>query len=181
MKKYWILLTGCLLLISCDSKIPPIDSPNKADRPTSSPTNTPHITSRWQTKTENTNKGTIYSASLAATRVDTSFGNPVTLTILCNQGSTELAINWGQHVPRGSKMTACLQVGSQEFDNSQWRYLKDTETAYAYQPEEILLALVQQKQLTARTTFFQGSIATATFDLKGIEVAIKDIRKACYW
>lgn len=181
MTRYWVLLIGCLLLSSCDSKIPPMDTPKGVDGSTTSQQTIGNTISGWQSKLNNTSKGIIYSASLVATTADTSFGNPVSLTILCNQGSTELAINWGQHVPRGSKMTAYLQVGSQEFVNSAWRYLKDTETAYALQPQEILLALLQAEQLTARTTFFQGSIATAKFDLTGIERAVKDIRQACYW
>lgn len=181
MTKYLVLLLSFITLLSCEQKNTPTDT-NKMSPKTNNPSYKSNTTnSAWATKTQNTNKGMIYSASLPASMVDTSFGNPITLNILCNQGTTELTINWGQHVPRGSKMSAYLQTDTQQFANTEWRYLKDTETAYAYQPYDILPSLIESNELTVRTTFFQGSIATAKFDLTGVTRAVKDIRKACYW
>ncbi|MFD1261255.1 type VI secretion system-associated protein TagO [Entomomonas asaccharolytica] len=181
MIKYLVLLVSFIALLSCEQKNTSIDT-NKTAPKTNRPSDKTNTTkSAWISKTQTTNKGIIYSASLSASTVDTSFGNPITLTILCNQGTTEVTINWGQHVPRGSKMSVYLQLDAQQFANTEWRYLKDTETAYAYQPYDILPALITSNQLTIRTTFFQGSIATAKFDLTGSAQALKDIRKACYW
>lgn len=181
MAKYWVLLLSFITLLSCEQKNTPTDT-NKMSPKTNSPSYKTNATnSAWTTKTQNTNKGMIYSASLPASMIDTSFGNPITLNILCNQGATELTINWGQHVPRGSKMSVYLQTDTQQFANTEWRYLKDTATAYAYQPYDILPSLIKSNKLTVRTTFFQGSIATAKFDLSGVTQAVKDIRKACYW
>lgn len=178
MSKLHLFLLSFVILVGCDQT-----TSTQNQQPYQSPSTKYHPSSNnkgaWITKTYTNNKETIYSASLTASNINTSFNNPVTLTIQCMRGNTELMINWGQHVPRGSKMSIYLKFGEQAILNSEWRYLKDTALAYAHPPHDILELLTNNNKLIMRTSFFQGSIATATFNLQGVTQVVQDIKKAC--
>lgn len=135
----------------------------------------------WVTSETEGSKGKIYIAKLEASSGETSFGNPIILIIKCNQGKSELAINWGSHVPRGSKIPTDLRIGNEKVISSDWRILNETDTAYDEEPQQTLKTLLDNTKLIARTTYFQGGISTAYFNLEGMPAAVANIRTACHW
>lgn len=176
-----VLLSSMVILVACDNS-----SSNSAKTSSQTPTAQQddinnQQTSLWMNKISRTTEGTVYTATLEATAGETSFGAPIKLIISCNNGQSELAINWGSHAPRGTKIPTDLRIGSGQIITDDWRVIRETDVAYQYKPEETLALLVNNKELIARTVHYKGGIATAYFKLLGINSAVTDIRRACHW
>lgn len=175
------LLSSMATLVACDNTSSDSSNSTPQTTITQQGKGTDKQTSLWMNKTSQTDKGIIYTATLEATSGETSFGTPIKLIISCNNGQSELAINWGNHAPRGTKITTDLRIGNEQVITDDWRVIRETDLAYQYKPEKTLASLVNNKELIARTVYFKGGIVTAYFKLTGISSALTDIRKACHW
>jgi hypothetical protein len=123
------------------------------------------------------------TAILAAETGTSLLDTPVGLAIRCNDGKTELILTWGEISYFLDEPLVVTRIGDQPAEERHWNPSTSNTNATFYPGDDVafIKSLFGESKFVARTTpLSQGSI-TASFDIRGIENAVVNVREACGW
>ena len=123
--------------------------------------------------------------SLVAASGTDWFGAPFTLTIGCTDGSTELAVSWLRSDLGPERLIDVdTRIGDGEVTTEPWfNAVTDTgtDTGYGGADTAFIESLFGETRLAHQVQVTDGSLATAVFDITGIENAVANVRETCGW
>ena len=118
--------------------------------------------------------------SLAAGGGVTGSGQPITLTIACMDGSTELTAGWGWDLGSERLIDVEQRIGDGHVTTERWFIVGDG-TAYGGVDTSFIESLYGETRLVLRLMTNGYGQSTAVFDISGIENAVAGVREACGW
>ena len=102
------------------------------------------------------------------------------LYLRCAENKTEAYIAWGVFL--GSDNTkVLLRYDKEKAKTRRWGLSTDHKATFVRGNIPFIKKLLKHKKLLLRVTPYSDSPVTATFDLRGLNEAIKPLRKACHW
>lgn len=108
------------------------------------------------------------------------WGNPVGLAIRCKSNETNFFIAWQDYL--GRKATVLTRLGQEKAVTSEWSLSTDSKaTFYPGSPISYIKQMMANSSFVAQVTPYNESPVTATFDIKGLENAVKPLRETCHW
>jgi hypothetical protein len=120
-------------------------------------------------------------ASLVAASGTDWFGAPFTLTIGCTDGSTKLTVDWiREELGPENLVNVDTRIGDGEVTTEPW-FNGRHSTSYGGSETAFIESLFGQTQLAHRVQVTDGRLATAVFDITGIENAVANVRETCGW
>ncbi|HBX5494045.1 TPA: type VI secretion protein [Klebsiella pneumoniae] len=115
--------------------------------------------------------------------IRTPFGETVTPTIFvaCREKKTEVFINWDVYL--GLEETSMLyRFDKQKAVERRWSISTDTKAVfYSGRNIDFVKAMTKADKMFARITPYNESPASVTFDLSGLNSALKPLQQACGW
>ena len=109
------------------------------------------------------------------------------LSIQCSEGKTRLSVDFGDHFMVSSKFAnwgeVSYRIDGGPATTESWTHTTDNETLQVTDVHAIRLAgqLVGAKKMLIRATPFAEGPLTASFDIAGLDLAIRPLRSACRW
>ena len=112
------------------------------------------------------------------------YGDPIDLAVSCISSTAIVAIGWGSFIGMDPtfkhKQEVTLRWDSTDAISSAWELGSDRDTVdntmlFDSESESFVKDMLRHDQLIARVTPYSGSSLTATFDLTGLEEAIKPL------
>ncbi|CAB5661146.1 TPA: type VI secretion protein [Klebsiella pneumoniae] len=115
--------------------------------------------------------------------IRTPFGETVTPTIFvaCREKKTEVFINWDVYL--GLEETSMLyRLDKQKAVERSWSISTDTKAVfYSGRDIDFVKALAKSEKMFARITPYNESPVSVTFELTGLNNALKPLQQACGW
>ncbi|HBQ1204420.1 TPA: type VI secretion protein [Klebsiella pneumoniae] len=115
--------------------------------------------------------------------IRTPYGETVTPTIFvaCREKKTEVFINWDVYL--GLDETSMLyRLDKQKAVERSWSISTDTKAVfYSGRDIDFVKALMKADKMFARITPYNESPVSVTFDLAGLNSALKPLQQACGW
>ncbi|HHT5345129.1 TPA: type VI secretion system-associated protein TagO [Raoultella planticola] len=115
--------------------------------------------------------------------IRTPYGETVTPTIFvaCREKKTEVFINWDVYL--GLEETSMLyRLDKQKAVERSWSISTDTKAVfYSGRDIDFVKALTKADKMFARITPYNESPVSVTFDLAGLNSALKPLQQACGW
>ncbi|HDK6380009.1 type VI secretion system-associated protein TagO [Klebsiella michiganensis] len=115
--------------------------------------------------------------------IKTPYGETVTPTIFvaCREKKTEVFINWDVYL--GLDETSMLyRLDKQKAVERSWSISTDTKAVfYSGRDIDFVKALMKADKMFARITPYNESPVSVTFDLAGLNSALKPLQQACGW
>ncbi|MGR7652546.1 type VI secretion system-associated protein TagO [Klebsiella aerogenes] len=115
--------------------------------------------------------------------IRTPYGETVTPTIFvaCREKKTEVFINWDVYL--GLEETSMLyRFDKQKAVERRWSISTDTKAVfYSGRDIDFVKAMVKANKMFARITPYNESPVSVTFDLTGLNSALKPLQQACGW
>ncbi|HHT7527880.1 TPA: type VI secretion system-associated protein TagO [Raoultella planticola] len=115
--------------------------------------------------------------------IRTPYGETVTPTIFvaCREKKTEVFINWDVYL--GLEETSMLyRLDKQKAVERSWSISTDTKAVfYSGRDIDFVKALMKADKMFARITPYNESPVSVTFDLAGLNSALKPLQQACGW
>lgn len=115
--------------------------------------------------------------------VVTQFGERVTpeIFITCREKKTEVFINWDMYL--GLDETSMLyRLDKQKAVERSWSISTDTKAVfYTGRNIDFIRTLMKADKMFVKITPYNANPESATFDLSGLDVAIKPLQQACSW
>jgi ribosomal protein L37E len=103
----------------------------------------------------------------------------VSLILRCKSGKTDLYINWKDFL--GNDARVLTRVGSENTVTRQWSLSTDKRASfYPGSPIRFIKKMTKNDTLVVQATPHNGSPIAATFDIRGLENALKPLQKACH-
>jgi type VI secretion system protein VasI len=140
---------------------------------------------KWRTSTETSpidDSRNVYLRLDAEESIPSMLGTVrPTLYIRCKENRTELYISWGVYL--GLDTTTLLtRLDSEKAKSATWHLSTDNEaTFYPGSPISFIRNLLQHNTLLVQVTPYGESPVMVTFDLRGLEEAVKPLQEACNW
>lgn len=142
-------------------------------------------TSKWilRTTTDPLTDKSIYLASLIADEGKGRYGDPIIMSVRCQDNTTEMYIGWGSYLGRDDISTT-YRVGKKPAATSRWQLSTDSKAAFfPGTPIPTLKQFIESDEpsFVANVTPYNENPVTAIFDISGAEEALSDIRNGCGW
>ena len=118
--------------------------------------------------------------SLVAESGTVWYGDPYTLTIECADGSTELTVTWLWDLGPERLIDVDTRIGDGEVTRESW-FNDGQATSYGGADTTFIESLFGATRLAHEVKVHDGGLATAVFDITGIENAVAMVRQACGW
>ncbi len=103
-----------------------------------------------------------------------------TLILRCSENKTETYINWDMFLG-SSSIKVLLRHDKEKAKTRRWDTSTDHKATFVRGNIPFIKKLLKHKKLLIKITPYSASPVTTTFDLRGLEEAIKPLRKACHW
>lgn len=103
-----------------------------------------------------------------------------TLLIRCKNNRTEVFINWDVYLGLDST-SVTTRVDKNSKVTRSWGISTDTKATFAPYGYSFAKKLIGHKKLVAEVTPYGANPTTVTFNIDGIDNAIKPLRKECGW
>lgn len=118
--------------------------------------------------------------ALMSDKARSKWGNPVGLIIRCMSNKTDFLIVWQDYL--GSEATVLTRIGQEPAVTAKWSLSTDSKaTFYPDNPIPYINKMMASESFVAQVTPYNESPITATFDIRGLENAIKPVRETCKW
>ncbi len=126
------------------------------------------------------NDTTTVAVSVVADSGKGMFGQPVLLSIRCENNKTGLLIEWNAILNGSANIT--YRIGSSEALTKSWFLSTDSQASF-YPDNTIVLVkqMMKSDHFVAQVTPFEADPITAVFDTAGLSNAIKPLRETCHW
>lgn len=137
---------------------------------------------KWITKTNTdplTDKS-VYIAFLEAESGKGRFGDSITLTVRCQNNTTESYINWNTFLGSDG-ISVTSRVDKNPAKTSHWGISTDHKASFMPNAAANLKSFIGSNTFIANLTPYSESPITAVFDISGAEQALSDISKGCSW
>lgn len=140
---------------------------------------------KWRVSTETSpidDSKNVYLSLDAENSIPSMLGTvQPTLYLRCKENKTELYISWGVYL--GLETTTVLtRLDSEKAKTAIWHLSTDNEaTFYPGSPISFIRTLMRHDTLLAQVTPYGESPVMVTFDLRGLEDAVKPLQEACNW
>jgi len=110
-------------------------------------------------------------------------GAGAVLSVECKGGETSVTIHWPQRLAGHYAQVVTYTIDSQRPRSEQWRLSTDQLSVGVWGRNAIPLALrlVGKNKLTIRATSVRGLLATAQFDISGLDRAVTRVAEVCRW
>ena len=107
------------------------------------------------------------------------YGDPVSLVLRCRSGELDAYINWKSYIAEDYPRVT-YRVGNSEAETKTWINSSDNRATFFRGNEQIFIEeLVRSRKFVAQVTPYNESPITATFDLHGLNAAIRPLRASC--
>lgn len=114
-------------------------------------------------------------------RVGRSFmASRPTLVMRCESNKTELFIDWGSFITT-STTAVTTRIDNEKAATNNWEMSSDNQASFAPNSISLVKKLTGKDTLLARITPYGENPYTVTFDITGLDNAIKPLREACNW
>jgi hypothetical protein len=118
---------------------------------------------------------------LRATTGTSRSGIPVELTLRCQSGRTEAYVNWSEYLG-SDEAVVTSRLGGFKADVRAWSLLADKEaTVVPGNVPQFIQQLASVSSYVVQVTPPNESRIIATFDARGLKVAVRPLRAACGW
>lgn len=107
------------------------------------------------------------------------YGGIISLIIRCSNNITEMYINWNSFLGDNAKVTS--RIGKNKAKTSQWIMSNDTKGTFKPNPIPHIKEMMKSDVYVTRIMPYNENSITAIFDIKGLELAIKELRETCHW
>jgi type VI secretion system protein VasI len=138
---------------------------------------------RWEARTETSpldDSQTEY-LMLRATTGTARFGMPVAFVIRCQNRKTEAYIAWSEYLGSGGA-DVLTRLGTSSARAQNWSLSSDGRATFVPgNVPDFVQQLAAVGRFVAQVTPYNESPVTATFDVGGLQVAIRPLRAACGW
>ena len=116
--------------------------------------------------------------------IDNSINRPaqVVLFVRCNKDTTELVVRWPKVI--GSSMEKAeikWRIDDSKISTEHWPVATNMQAVFANKPVDLLKAMIGKKEFVVNVPTFQAGPQTVTFNLDGLEDALKPVREQCKW
>jgi hypothetical protein len=119
--------------------------------------------------------------SLAAESGTDWMGTPFTLTIGCTSGSTEFTVSWWRWELGPERIIEMdTRIGDGEVTTDQWLN-NGTDVGYGGADTAYIESLFGETRVAYQIQLPDESLASAVFDITGIENAVANVRETCGW
>lgn len=103
-----------------------------------------------------------------------------TLILRCKEKKTDAYITWDAYL--GLEETSVLtRLDDRPASRSEWSLSTDNKATFAPQPKTFIKTLLGHSRLVSQVTPYSESPVLVTFDLAGLDVALKPLSDACRW
>ena len=155
-------------------------SPTPTTVPTRAPT-PPPATGKWvyfENRDPITDELThiIYTIAVSG---ESGFGDQFTLSMACDQSDFfSVGVQWHSFIDLDST-NVTYRIDSQDAQSSEWISDGDSTYLVGAKGKQFVNSVMGGKQLLVRVLPYQGASLTATFDITGIEEAVKPLFEGC--
>ena len=153
-----------------------VATPIPTKQPTMTPTHMP-FTGVWiHTELDETNQ---FLGAVAA-EGEGRYGDPIVMSIGCLPTGTIVSINWETFIDSDSTQVTQRWDSADAF-SADWDLNSDGDMTYLMNGAADWLVgdMLKSNQLIVRVSPYSGSLLTATFDLRGLDEAIKPLYEGC--
>ena len=119
-------------------------------------------------------------ASLIAESGTVWYGDPYTLTIACADGGTQLTVTWLWQLGPERLIDVATRIGDGEVTTEPW-FNDGQVTGYGRADRAFIESLFGETRLALEVKVPDAGVASAEFDITGIENAVANVREACAW
>ncbi len=118
---------------------------------------------------------------LYATSGKSRFGVPVGLILRCQSHRTQAYVNWNEYLGSDDAVVTS-RLGPSEAKTRSWNLSSDHEATFVPgNIPEFIQQLAVVNTYVVQVTPYNESPITATFDLTGLQTAMRPLRAACGW
>ncbi|OHB72424.1 MAG: hypothetical protein A2W23_07650 [Planctomycetes bacterium RBG_16_43_13] len=142
-------------------------------------------TGKWRISTETSpidDSKNVYLALSAEESIKAMLGTSLPVLFLrCKENKTEVYIAWGVYLGL-EETTMLIRFDSKKATTSTWNISTDNmATFYRGSVIAFIRSIVGYKQLLVQVTPYGESPVMVTFDLAGLEEAVKQLQETCNW
>jgi type VI secretion system protein VasI len=101
------------------------------------------------------------------------------LNIRCLKNTTDLYVDWEDYLADNNKVYT--RIGRDKAKAERWSHSADSKSLFRRKPISFIKKLMKAEKVIFRTQPYNSGDLTVTFDIKGLENAIKPLREACHW
>lgn len=113
--------------------------------------------------------------------IRTGFRNQkIPLIIRCKSNTTDLYINWANYLGLDST-NVTTRIDKDNAITEKWVLSTDNKATFARNAISLAKRMLQGSTLIAQTTPYSESPVMVTFNLDGLQEAIKPLRETCKW
>jgi len=103
-----------------------------------------------------------------------------TLILRCKERKTDAYISWDAYL--GLEQTTVLtRLDDRPASKSEWSLSTDNKATFAPQAKTFIKGLLGHSRLVSQVTPYSESPVLVTFDLAGLDAALKPLSDACHW
>ena len=109
-----------------------------------------------------------------------NLGQPIYLVVRCQVQETELYIGWRRFLGLWSK-SVLIRLGDGKAKKQQWQISSDKLHTFKSNPKRFIEELLEHDTFVAQITPYSSNPITASFNISGLENALKPLREVCGW
>ena len=163
------------------SSAPPASRPATAHTPAAPPEPEPN----WRARAEVSALDDSINVVLINQSINTipdRFGrqNHAQLSLRCQEGRTEVLINWGQFITTQSARVT-TRLGAGEAQTSEWNMSSNHEATFHRRPIDHIRELLEANEVLYQVTPHGQNPVRASFELYGLADEIDTLRQSCGW